>query len=135
MPVDILSAIVSMVGTVIVAIIGLLGVRMQTKSKERQEDIQKIVEGIRKDSKNNVERLSEELSGVELNGLKRFLITELTEAKKKSRNPRLTQEQKERILNEEQKHMLHDAKKRYNELGGDSYVDDMFDDLLKDGIV
>lgn len=135
MPVDILSAIVSMVGTVIVAIIGLLGVRMQTKSKERQEDIQNIVEGIRKDSRKNVERLSEELSGVELNGLKRFLITELTEAKKKSRNPRLTQEQKERILNEEQKHMLHDAKKRYNELGGDSYVDDMFDDLLKDGII
>ena len=135
MPVDIVSAMISMVGTVIVAIIGLLGIRLQTRSKERQEDIQKTVETIRKEGNKNVERLSDELATVELSGLKRFLITEMTEAKKKSKNPRLTQEQKERILNEEQKHMLHDAKKRYNDLGGDSYVDDMFDDLLKDGIL
>lgn len=135
MPVDIVSAIVSMIGTVLVAIIGLVGVRLQTRSKERQEDIQKTVEAIRKEGEQNCERLSEELASVELNGLKRFLITELTEAKKKSRNPRLTQEQKERLLNEEQKHMLHDAKHRYNELGGDSYVDDMFDDLVDEEVL
>lgn len=29
--------------------------------------------------------------------------------------------------------ILHETKKKYNELGGDSYVDDMFDKLKKEG--
>lgn len=33
----------------------------------------------------------------------------------------------------EEKMILHETKRKYNDLGGDSYVDDMFDKLLKEG--
>ena len=29
--------------------------------------------------------------------------------------------------------ILHESKKKYNGLGGDSYVDEMFDNLVKEG--
>ena len=33
----------------------------------------------------------------------------------------------------EEKMILYETKKKYNDLGGDSYVDDMFDNLKKEG--
>ena len=33
----------------------------------------------------------------------------------------------------EEKMILHETKKKYNDLGGDSYVDDMFEKLKKEG--
>ena len=33
----------------------------------------------------------------------------------------------------EEKLILHESKKKYNDLGGDSYVDEMFDNLVKEG--
>lgn len=131
----IIVSIISMLGSVLVAIIGLVGIRMQTKSKEKQDNIAETMEKIRKENNENVERLSDELSHVELGGLKRFLVGELTEAKKKAKNPRLTEKQKENILNEEQKRLIHEAKDRYNVLGGDSYVDSLYEDVEEMNVI
>ena len=35
----------------------------------------------------------------------------------------------------EEKRLLYETKEKYNSLGGDSYVDDMFDDLKKKGLI
>ena len=56
--------------------------------------------------------------------LKLWLITEMTKIKGGLYTP-----------NEEQKQLLHEAKKIYNNLEGDSYVDTMFDNLVNAGLI
>lgn len=128
-------SLISMIGSIIVAIIGLVGIKIQNKTKQKQDNIAEMIDEVRKESQKNSERLSEELASVECGGIKRFLVGELTDAKKKGKNPRLTDKQKENILNEEQKRIIHEAKDRYNELGGDSYVDSLYEDVEKMDII
>ena len=53
-----------------------------------------------------------------------WLITELTKIRDESYIP-----------NEEQKRLIHEVKDEYNGLGGDSYVDDMFEDCKKKNLI
>ena len=59
---------------------------------------------------------NEKLDTINMDVCKRFLIVEMTKIQDGTYVP-----------NEEQKHMLHETKKTYNDKGGDSYVDSMFD--------
>lgn len=67
---------------------------------------------------------NENLDTINMDVCKRFLIVEMTKIQDGTYVP-----------NEEQKRMLHETKKTYNDKGGDSYVDSMFDRLLNNGLL
>lgn len=113
------------IATVLVAVIGLIGIYIQTKSNNKlksQEDLLKVVDEkidkIEQQSKNEDIKLNKKLDNIELEVCKRFLVVELTKIQDGSYRP-----------SEEQKRILHETKKLYNDRGGDSYVDTMFERL------
>ncbi len=65
--------------------------------------------------------LKKALDHYQLTTDKRFLISELSEIKQGMEK------------NEQQKALIHEAKDEYNKLGGNSYVDSMYNDLLHGG--
>lgn len=126
-----MDAIWSFLGVVLVAIISLIGTIIQSKSHkklETQEELIKIVdkkiETLRAESKEDDINLRQKLDYITMNQLKRFLIVEMTKIKNGSYIP-----------TENQKRMLSEAKDEYNQAGGDSYVDDMYDDLRKSNLL
>lgn len=126
-----MDAFWSFLGVVIVAIISLIGTVIQSKSHkklETQEDLIKSVdskiETLRKESKEDDINLRQKLDYITMNQLKRFLIVEMTKIKNGSYIP-----------TENQKRMLSEAKDEYNQAGGDSYVDEMYDDLRKNNLL
>jgi len=126
-----MDAFWSFLGVVIVAIISLIGTIIQSKSHkklETQEDLIKTVdskiEALHKESKEDDINLRQKLDYITMNQLKRFLIIEMTKIKNGSYIP-----------TENQKRMLSEAKDEYNQAGGDSYVDDMYDDLRKNNLL
>ena len=113
------------IATVLVAIIGLIGICIQTRSNNKlknQEDLLKTVDDkmdkFKKQSEDKDRKIHAKLDQIEMDNCKRFLIVEMTKIQDGAYTP-----------NEEQKRMLHEAKKTYNDKGGDSYVDNMFERL------
>ena len=92
--------------------------------KDILDTIDKKVDDLRKESKADDVRLNKKLDDIDMEACKRFLIVEMTKIQDGAYVP-----------NEEQKHMLHETKKTYNDKGGDSYVDSMFDRLLDKGLL
>lgn len=88
------------------------------------KSVKKEVNDLRKESKADDIRLNEKLDTINMDVCKRFLIVEMTKIQDGTYIP-----------NEEQKRMLHETKKTYNDKGGDSYVDSMFDKLLDKGLL
>lgn len=119
------------IATVIVAIIGLIGIiiqnRSHTKLKSQEELLKTVDEKIDKLKTQSTEedkRLNDKLDAIDMNSCKRFLIVEMTKIKDGTYIP-----------NEEQKHMLHETKTRYNNNGGNSYVNSMFEGLQDKGLL
>ena len=119
------------IATVIVAIIGLIGIiiqnRSHTKLKSQEELLKTVDEKIDKLKTQSTEedkRLNDKLDAIDMNSCKRFLIVEMTKIKDGTYIP-----------NEEQKHMLHETKTRYNNNGGNSYVDSIFEGLQDKGLL
>lgn len=137
-----MDSILSFLGMVIVAIIGLVGVILQVKSKEKAESIDSKIDNIKKEftkktddftnelitfkeeSTESDKRISDQIQEVRMTVCKRFLVTELSKI-----------EEENYIPSEEQKRVLKDTKDEYNAAGGDSYVDDMYDDLRDKGLI
>ena len=137
-----MDGILSFPGMVIVAIIGLVGVILQVKSKEKTESIDSKIDNIKKEftkktddftnelmtfkeeSTESDKRISDQIQEVRMTVCKRFLVTELSKI-----------EEENYIPSEEQKRVLKDTKDEYNAAGGDSYVDDMYDDLRDKGLI
>ena len=137
-----MESILSFLGMVIVAIIGLVGVILQVKSKEKTESIDLKIDNIKKEftkktddftnelitfkkeSTQSDKRISDQIQEVRMTVCKRFLVTELSKI-----------EEENYIPSEEQKRVLKDTKDEYNASGGDSYVDDMYDDLRDKGLI
>lgn len=116
---------------IIVAGLGVVTVLIQTHNKNKLESqntlldtVNKNIEAMRKESKDDDEKLNRKLDSHELASLKRFLVDELTKIKEGVYVP-----------TDNQKALIHEAKKEYNDLGGDSYVDEMFDDLVEKGLL
>lgn len=105
------------VAMVAVALISLTGVIIQTNSNSK-------IDQLRKESKESDEKLENKITEVNMNDLKRFLITEMSKIK-----------QGVFVPTENEKRVLSEAKDEYNESGGDSYVDDMYDELKKAGLI
>lgn len=119
------------IATVIVAIIGLIGIIIQNRSHiklKSQEELLKTVDEkidkLKAQSTEEDKRLNDKLDDIDMDSCKRFLIVEMTKIKDGTYIP-----------NEEQKHMLHETKTRYNNDGGDSYVDSMFEGLQDKGLL
>ena len=137
-----MDGILSFLGMVIVAIIGLVGVILQVKSKEKTESIYLNIDNIKKEftkktddftnelisfkeeSTESDKMISDQIQEVRMTVCKRFLVTELSKI-----------EEENYIPSEEQKRVLKDTKDEYNAAGGDSYVDDMYDDLRDKGLI
>ena len=73
------------IATVLVAVIGLIGIYIQTKSNNKlksQEDLLKTVDDkidkIKKQSEDEDRKLHDKLDFMEMNNCKRFLIIEMT---------------------------------------------------------
>lgn len=136
-------------GPIIIALIGVLTVWIQTKHgnelksqkdlstqinqgiKQLREEhgnsvkkLQKDIQDLRKESKEGDKEIYKRIGRKDMNDTKRFLVTELTKIKEGYYVP-----------TEEQKRILKDSKDVYNENGGDSYVDDMYDDLRNKGLI
>lgn len=137
-----MDGILSFLGMIIVAIIGLVGVILQVKSKEKTESIDSKIDNIKKEfikktddftnelitfkeeSTESDKMISDQIQEVRMTVCKRFLVTELSKI-----------EEENYIPSEEQKRVLKDTKDEYNAAGGDSYVDDMYDDLRDKGLI
>lgn len=119
------------IATVLVAIIGLIGIVIQNKSNSKlksQEDLLKTVDDkmdkLKTQSIEEDKRLNKKLDIMDMDNCKRFLIVEMTKIQDGMYAP-----------NEEQKRMLYETKERYNNDGGDSYVDSMFESLQAKGLL
>lgn len=119
------------IATVLVAIIGLIGIVIQNKSNSKlksQEDLLKTVDDkmdkLKTQSIEEDKRLNKKLDKMDMDNCKRFLIVEMTKIQDGMYTP-----------NEEQKRMLYETKERYNNDGGDSYVDSMFESLQAKGLL
>ena len=119
------------IATVLVAIIGLIGIVIQNKSNSKlksQEDLLKTVDDkmdkLKTQSIEEDKRLNKKLDIMDMDNCKRFLIVEMTKIQDGMYTP-----------NEEQKRMLYETKERYNNDGGDSYVDSMFESLQAKGLL
>ena len=122
---------VQAIATVLVAIIGLIGIIIQTRSANKLKSQQDLLETVdekmdefKKQSENEDHKIHERLDQIEMDVCKRFLIVEMTKIQDGMYIP-----------NEEQKRMLHETKQSYNDNGGDSYVDSMFDRLQAKGLL
>ena len=119
------------IATIAVAIIGLIGIIIQTHSNNKlksQEDLLKTVDekmdNFKKQSEDEDRKIHSKLDKMEMDNCKRFLIVEMTKIQDGAYVP-----------NEEQKRMLHETKKTYNDKGGNSYVDSMFERLQVKGLL
>lgn len=119
------------IATVLVAIIGLIGIIIQTKSNNKlksQQDLLKTVDDkidkLKTQSTEEDKRLNKKLDTIDMDNCKRFLIVEMTKIQDGAYKP-----------NEEQKRMLYETKERYNNDGGNSYVDSMFEGLQAKGLL
>ena len=119
-----MDAIYNLIATLGVAIISLIGIFIQTKSKEKQDHISQKLDLIRKESKADDVALNSKLDTNRTKTLRMWLVTELTKIRDESYIP-----------NEEQKRLIHEAKDEYNGLGGDSYVDAMFDECKEKNLI
>ena len=113
-----MESLFTLIGTIVVAILSFLGVLLQTKSKEKQNTIESKLDLLREESKSADAELKRTMDNNHMQTLKLWLVTEMTKIRDGAYIP-----------NEEQKHLVHEAKRDYNLHGGDSYVDDMFEDL------
>lgn len=111
-------AVINLLATLGVAALGLIGIVVQTKSKEKQSTIENKIDLLREESCREDKNIMSKLDKNHVQTLKLWLVTEMTKIRDGAYIP-----------NEEQKHLIHEAKREYNFLGGDSYVDDMFEDL------
>lgn len=114
----------SFLATVVVGVFSLMGIKIQTKSQEHQQDIMNKLDAFRKESKQEDDKLKELMTASSLSSIKCWLVCELCKIKEGHLKP-----------NDEMKVVLKEAHDRYNKLGGDSYVDDLFDELRRKGLL
>ena len=123
-------AIIAQIGVGITAVCSLLAVIIQVRGagkQKKQDDLVKNIDGkldvMKSASEERAKALWDSITEHQLRYFKDELVGTLS-----------------RIENgykptTEEKHILHEQKARYNELGGDSYVDEMWDKLIKKELI
>ena len=110
--------------TIIVSAITTVGVVITTliqSSNARKKDNIEAKDNIRKEFNDSMDSLKDDLNQETLARCKADLVSLMSKIKN-GYTPTV-----------EEKMILHESKKKYNGLGGDSYVDEMFDNLVKEG--
>ena len=123
-------AIIAQIGVGITAVCSLLAVIIQVRGagkQKKQDYLVKTIDGkldvMKSASEERAKALWDSITEHQLRYFKDELVGTLS-----------------RIENgykptTEEKHILHEQKARYNELGGDSYVDEMWDKLIKKELI
>lgn len=123
-------AIIAQIGVGFTAICSLLAVIIQVRGagkQKKQDDLVKNIDGkldvMKSASEERAKALWNSITEHQLRYFKDELVGTLS-----------------RIENgykptTEEKHILHEQKAKYNELGGDSYVDEMWDKLIKKDLI
>ena len=123
-------AIIAQIGVGITAVCSLLAVIIQVRGagkQKKQDDLVKNIDGkldvMKSASEERAKALWDSITEHQLRYFKDELVGTLS-----------------RIENgykptTEEKHILHEQKAKYNELGGDSYVDEMWDKLIKKDLI
>lgn len=111
--------------TIIVTAISTIGVvattLIQTHHTKKKDKIEEKLELIRKEFKSEIESLKKDIDKETLGRCKADLVSIMSKVKK-GYSP-----------TDEEKRIILETKELYNGKGGDSYVDDMFDTLKKEG--
>ena len=111
--------------TIIVSAITTVGVvittLIQSKKERKKDNIEAKLDNIRKEFNDSMDSLKDDLNQETLARCKADLVSLMSKIKN-GYTPTV-----------EEKMILHESKKKYNGLGGDSYVDEMFDNLVKEG--
>lgn len=101
------------IATVLVAIIGLVGIIIQKRADNKlksQQDLLKTVDDkidkLKVLSMEEDKKLNDKLDNIDMETCKRFLVVEMTKIREQAYVP-----------NEEQKRLIHETKKIYNEKG------------------
>ena len=76
-----MDSLLNLIATIIVAIIGLIGIIIQTKSKEKQDSISSKIDALRIDSANTDKQLMAKIDLSRMQILKVWLTTELTKVR------------------------------------------------------
>lgn len=111
------AAIVTAISTIGVIITTII----QTHNARKKDDIENKLDTIQKEFKKEILSLQENLNKETLGRCKTDLVSLMSKIKN-GYTPTT-----------EEKMILYETKEKYNSLGGDSYVDDMFDGLKKGG--
>lgn len=110
---------------IIVTCISTLGVivttAIQTYQAKKKDTIESKLDSIQKEFKKDMESLKSNIDSETLGRCKSDLISIMSKI------------QNGYTPTSEEKMILYETKQKYNSLGGDSYVDDMFDKLKKEG--
>ena len=108
-----MESVIAAIATVLVAVIGLVGIIIQTKSHNKlknQEqliaDIDNKIDALRKESKDDDIKLNNKVDTLEMEVCKRYLVVEMTKIKDGIYVP-----------SEETKRVLHETKELYNKRG------------------
>lgn len=122
------NIIVALIGGVCVAVPNLVATILQNRSQNKKnnlkgikKDIQDSIKNTEKSIKADLMKVRNSLSEETLNRCKVDLINVMSRV------------QNGYNLTEEERRILIEEKEQYNHLGGDSYVDDMFERLKKEG--
>ena len=137
-----LTDVLTLVGVLGVAGINVVGIKIQTKSKEKTEDIDRKISAVeekfnkktekfeqmlnefKKESAAADERIDGKIEKGKYYMLKVFLTEELTKVLNGAYIP-----------NEEQKRILREAFGEYKKLHGNSYVEDLFNKCVEKGLI
>lgn len=122
------NIIVALIGGLCVAVPNLVATILQNRSQNKKnnlkgikKDIQDSIKNTEKSIKADLMKVRNSLSEETLNRCKVDLINVMSRV------------QNGYNLTEEERRILIEEKEQYNHLGGDSYVDDMFERLKKEG--
>ena len=123
-------AIIAQIGVGITAVCSLLAVIVQVKGagkQKKQDDLVKAIDGkldvMKSASEERAKALWDSITEHQLRYFKDELVGTLSRIENGY------------IPTTEEKHILHEQKAKYNELGGDSYVDEMWDKLVKKDLI
>ena len=123
-------ALITQIGVAITAICGVVGIFIQTRANTKRQKSDDIVKSIdqkldkmKEDSEKSDRELREYMDEHHLRYYKDQLVSMMS---------RIENGYKPTV---EEKHILHEQKAKYNELGGDSYVDEFWDKLIKKDLI
>ena len=122
------SILTALIGGLCVAIPNIIA----TISANKKNNLQDLEKNINKTIKDNYTSVKSELIKIRNDLTKQQNKETLSRCKVDLVNV-MSRVQNNYILTEEERRILIEEKEEYNKLGGDSYVDDMFDRLKKEG--